>query len=509
MELSIERKMESFHYFIVFVCFVFIYKLLQKRRRNLPPSPIALPIVGHLYLLKKPIHRTLSKLSEKYGDIFFLQLGSRPALVITSSSAFEECFGKNDEIFANRPPLMIGKYISYNNTTIGMSPYGPLWRNLRRIAAIEILSSSRVNMFSSVRVQEVHSLVRHLFRGSSSSFKKVELRSRLSAAAYNIMTGMIADQRYYGEDLEDFEEAKRFRELTEEIFSLGLTSNLGDSFPWLAWMDLQGVVKRMKKSARKRDAMLQKMIDKRRRIADVEDTGREERKTMIDVLLSLQKTDPDYYTDEILMGLIWGLLSGATETSTTTLEWGMTLLLMYPDTLKKARSQLDDIVGHDRVLDESDLPKLPFLRCIINETLRLYPPTPVLLHSSSQDCIVRGYNIPAGTMLLANLWSVHRDPELWEDAASFRPERFLSMEADREGFKWIPFGAGRRVCPGSAVGTKITCLVLGALIQCFDWRRLGEEVDMSERPGLAMFRAQKLEAFYAPRQEMFHTISKL
>ncbi|KAG9440385.1 hypothetical protein H6P81_020550 [Aristolochia fimbriata] len=483
--------MESFQYYsIVFICLVFIYKavLLQKiRRRKLPPSPTALPIIGHLHLLKKPLHRTLSKLSRKYGDIFFLKLGSRPALVITSPSAFEECFGKNDLIFANRPPILFGKYISYNYTTMSMSPYGPHWRNLRRIAAVQIFSSARVNTFSSVRVQEVHFLIRQLFRARSGAgnFHKVELRSRLSAVAYNIMTRMIAGKRYYGEDVEDCEEAERFR---------------------------KGLVKKMKESAKKRDALLQKLIDERRRgnaSANSADDG-EEMTTMIDVVLSLQKADPDYYTDEILMGLIWVLLNGATETSTTILEWGMSLLLSHPDTLTKARTQLDEIVGHHRVLDESDLPKLPFLRCIINETLRLYPPTPVLPHCSSQDCTVRGYHVPAGTMVLANLWSVHRDPGLWEEATRFRPERFLDMDADREGFKWIPFGAGRRVCPGSNIGTKITCLVLGALIQCFEWRRTEEKEDtMSERSGLAMFRAQKLEAMYEPRQEMLHTLSQL
>lgn len=158
----------------------------------------------------------------------------------------------------------------------------------------------------------------------------------------------------------------------------------------------------------------------------------------------------------------------------------MSLLLNHPEVLEKARSEIDKIVGHDRLVEEADLSKLLYLQSVMNETLRMFPAGRLLIpHVSSEDCNVGGFEIPSGTMLIANIWAVHRDPNLWDDATSFKPERF--MGAKIEGYKFAPFGAGRRQCPGGGLAKRVVNLFLAVLIQCFDWKRVNEDlVDLSE-----------------------------
>ena len=187
------------------------------------------------------------------------------------------------------------------------------------------------------------------------------------------------------------------------------------------------------------------------------------------------------------------LILAGTDTSAVTLEWALSSLLNNPEVLKKVRDEIDNQIGLDRLLEESDIPNLPYLQNIVSETLRLYPAGPLLVpHISSEDCKVGGYDMPCGTMLLVNVWAIHRDPRLWDDPASFKPERF---EKEGETHKLLTFGLGRRACPGSGLARRLVSLSLGSLIQCFEWERIGEEeVYMTEGGGLTMPRAIPLVA---------------
>ncbi|XP_058081005.1 cytochrome P450 81Q32-like [Magnolia sinica] len=504
---------------ITFFFLFSISKRLIQNRKNLPPSPPYLPILGHLHLLKKPLHRSLTTLSNRYGPILSLRFGSRTVLLISSPSSAEDCLSKNDIIFANRPRLLAGKHFGYHHSSIAWASYGPHWRNLRRIATIEILSSNRIQMFSAVRIQEVRSLVKDLFRDSELGKSVVELKSRFSELTFNVMMGMIAGKRYYGENVVDLEEARRFRKIINETLRLVEASNIGDFVPVLGWMDLGGAEKRMVRLVKDRDEFLQALIDEHRSrkekvdfssLMEVEVEEEEEKKTFLDVLLSLKETEPEYYTDQINKGLLSALLAAGTDTSALTTEWAMSLLLNHPDVLQKAKAELDLLVG-PHLLDESDLAKLPYLHCIINETLRLYPVAPLLLpHESSEESIIGGFYVKRGTMLLVNVWAIHRDPNLWVDPTDFKPERFQDAEGAKAGLKLIPFGHGRRGCPGASLALRMVSLALGTLIQCFEWERVGEEkVDMTEGPGLTMPKAQPLKAVYKPRHTMLNLLSQL
>lgn len=211
------------------------------------------------------------------------------------------------------------------------------------------------------------------------------------------------------------------------------------------------------------------------------------------------------------LNCVQALLTAGTDTSAGTMEWAMSLLLNNPKVLKKAQAEIDNLVGHDRLIDETDLAKLPYLHCIINETMRMYPAGPLLVpHESSEDCLVGGFHVPRGTILLVNMWAIQNDPKIWEEPTSFKPERFEGFEGVRDGFKLMPFGSGRRGCPGEGLAMRIVGLALGSLIQCFEWERIGKEmVDMSEGAGLTMPKAQPLQANCRPRSAMVNLLSQV
>lgn len=200
-----------------------------------------------------------------------------------------------------------------------------------------------------------------------------------------------------------------------------------------------------------------------------------------------------------------------TETSIVATEWAMSLLLCHPEAMKKLRGEIDNSIGHSRLLDESDLPKLPYLHCIVNETLRLYPPAPLLLpHCPSEDFTVGGYDIPKGSTLIVNAWAMQRDPKVWEEPEKFQPERFEGPEMEKERFNFVPFGVGRRACPGSNMGIRNISLAVGSFIQCFDWRKIEEdEINTSYTTRTTLSMAKPLEAMCIPRQESIQLLSQL
>ncbi|KAK5775427.1 Isoflavone 2'-hydroxylase [Gossypium arboreum] len=469
-------------------------KLITSTHKNHPPSPLALPILGHLHLLKEPLHRTLFTLSQKHGPIFSLKLGSRFLVVVSSPSTVQECFTKNDIVLANRPRFIMGKYVGYNYTTLGLAPYGDHWRNLRRLSTIEIFSSTRLNMFLDIRRDEVSRLLRRLYQVSADVFAKVELKSVFSELTFNIIMRMMAGKRYLGDEAtQNSDEGRPFREMIRELFELAVSSYPGDFLPILQLVDYDGYIKRIKDLGSKTDELMQGMIHEHR--SNKGDLNI--KNTMITHLLSMQESQPEYYTDEIIKGLIQVILNAGTDTTAITLEWAMSNLLNNPHVLEKARAELDKLVGQEKLVEEADVAKLPYLQNIISETLRLYPAAPLLVpHSASEICSIGGYEIPKDAIVMVNAWAIQRDPKLWDDALSFKPERFEEgKEMSDQIYKLMPFGLGRRACPGMVLAQHVLGLTLGALIQCFEWERVSEKkIDMTEGQGLTMPKVQPLEA---------------
>ncbi|KAL5556176.1 hypothetical protein UlMin_038412 [Ulmus minor] len=392
----------------------------------------------------------------------------------------------------------MGKHLDYNYTTVSQSPYGDHWRNLRRIGAIEIFSAAPLNSFSGIRKDEIKRSLVKLSNNSVHDFGKVELQPMFTDLTFNIIMRMVAGKRYYGEDVTDKEKASQFKTIMKEVFANGGAANPGDFLPFLNWFGMDGYANKVRRIAKRADAFVQGLIDEQRSM-------RGSKNTMIDHLLSLQESQPEYYTDQIIKGFVLVMLVAGTDTSSVTMEWVMSNLLNHPQVLKKAKDELDHHLGQgpeEHLVDESDVSKLYYLQSIISETFRLYPVTPLLVpHFSSDDCTIGGFDVPRDTIVLVNAWAIHRDPKLWDHPENFNPERFEVGES--EIHKLVLFGLGRRACPGQFLAQRVIGLTLASLIQCFEWKRIGEEeVDMREGKGANLPKATPLEAMCKARPIM-------
>ncbi|PIA27032.1 hypothetical protein AQUCO_08300010v1 [Aquilegia coerulea] len=499
---------------VLLLILVICNKLLQRKyhHKNLPPSPPSLPIIGHFHLLKQPVHTAIDKLIQLYGPVLFLWFGFRPVVVLSSPAAIKECFTKNDIIFANRPRLLMGG-LTEKYSVIPLAQYGHLWRNLRRVTAIELFSLIRLDMSSNGRKGEARSLIRKMFKNSNGEFMKVELKSVFYKLVFNFLARILGMKPYFGEEeMVDPQMAKDKLDALRSKFSATPAFGLGDFFPFLKWISRWRMGKKTLEWFKKRDQYLQNILDGFRSRASISSKEEKEKKrTIVDVLLSLQETEPELYTDDVIKGIILVTFVGGSGTSTTTMEWAMSLLLNHPEVLDKARNEIEHNVGCHQLLDESDLVKLPYLRCIISETLRVCPIGAFLApHESSEDCTIGGYNVPKGTMLLVNQQALYKDPKVWPEPTMFKPERFEKSKRENEGTKWIGFGQGRRGCPGEALANRTLGLTLGLLIQCFDWERVGGEmVDMTTGDQRLMTKAKPLEAMYRPRKALLNVLSQL
>lgn len=207
----------------------------------------------------------------------------------------------------------------------------------------------------------------------------------------------------------------------------------------------------------------------------------------------------------VVAHILQTLIAGATDTTTVTMTWALSLLLNNRHTLKKLQDELDEQVGRERLVNESDIDNLVYLQAVVKETLRLYPAGPLSgPRQFTEDCNLGGFHIQAGTRMILNLWKMHRDPRVWPDPLEFQPERFLSThkEVDVKGrhFELLPFGGGRRLCPGVSFGLQMTHLALAAFLQAFEVTTPSNaQVDMSTTFGLTNIKTTPLEVLAKPR----------
>ncbi|KAK9152894.1 hypothetical protein Sjap_000374 [Stephania japonica] len=489
-----------------------------KSKKRLPPSPPgALPIIGHLRLLfiSTPLHRTLQAIStnsNQYAHYMLLKLGTRNLLVLSSPAAMEECFHKNDVALANRPRSIAADYNSYDYTAMGMANHGPLWRNLRRITATEIFSSSSLQASSSIRHDAVRCLLRDLYRSTTTTNKgtqKIDLKLKFFELTFNVMMSMFTGEPI-GDGLCHSEEYKWFFELLRNAHVPSLFMAPGDYLPIFKYFDVFKVEKSLAAMSIKRDACFEEIIERCRKKYN---EGKKS-KSILDVFFSLQQADPEQYNDLIIKGMILTMFTAGTDTSAMALEWAMSLLLNHPEALKKALDELNNNIEPHRLLEDSDISNLPFIQSIVQETLRLYPPVPLLLpHEVTHECKIDQYDVPSGTIVVANVWAIHRDPKVWPEPDKFMPERFMQsivQGESKDGFKFIPFGIGRRGCPGGGLATRIIALALASVLRSFEWEKIGDgPIDMSEGVQFLLPRAKPLEALYRPRSEMLNVMNQV
>ncbi|KAM3237422.1 cytochrome 81C13 [Capsicum chacoense] len=504
---------------------IFLLKHLLHPRKNLPPSPLSLPIIGHLYLIKNSLQQTLTSLSTKYGQVLYLRFGYRNLLVVSSPSAVEECFTKNDVVFANRPRSMLGDRLSFNYVSVFWAPYGQHWRVLRRQTAVELFSFNSLQKSSLIRKEEVEILIRSLFKAGENCIlggARVDLSYWASAFVFNVMMRIGTGKSCVSEEDIGMEKGKKIIEDMRGAFTANLlVLNICDFLPVLKWIGYKGIEKKMDVTYVKRNEYLTRLLDEFRQEKSIttDDRAKGKKTTLIETLLSLQDSEPEFYTDDLIKSLLMVLLVAGTETTSMTIQWAMGLLLAQPEAFQKLRAEIDSNVGNERLLNESDFTNLPYLHCVINETLRLHPPVPLLLpHYSSEDCTVGGYHVPKHTILMVNAWAIHMDPELWDEPEKFKPERFEAMEGEKEAFnyKFLPFGMGRRACSGANMGMRTVSLVLGSLVQLFDWENVEFEEKIYDKDACDNYKSKvtsskdkPFETICIPRQNCIQLLSQL
>ncbi|GJM98691.1 hypothetical protein PR202_ga15721 [Eleusine coracana subsp. coracana] len=489
---------------IVLATVLFLKTILSRGRRacNLPPGPKPWPIIGNLNLIGSLPHRSIHALSKKYGPLMQLQFGSVPVVVGSSEEMAKFFLKTHDAVFADRPRFAVGKYSAYEYSDLLLAPYGPYWRQARKICAAELFSAKRLESLQHIRDEEVRVLLRNLDRVSGCV---VRLKDHLQMMMLGVISRMVLGKKYIGEGTSLSSE--EFMEMMKEFSVLNGVLNIGDFFPWLDWLDLQGYVRRMKRMGKMSDRFLEPILeehDERRRLEGDAFVPRD----MVDVLLQLAD-DPNLevpLSRNNVKAITQDLLIAATDTSAMTVEWAISELLKNPELLANATEELDNVIGRDRLVTETDLPHLPYIEAVLKETMRLHPPAPLLPpHLSRENTSVNGYAIPAGTIALVNVWAIARDPMLWEAPEEFQPERFVGSMVDVKGqhFELLPFGSGRRMCPGYGLGLKMMMLSLANLLHGFVWRLpkgvTKEELNMEETYLLATPRKVPLEAVLGPR----------
>ncbi|XP_057847449.2 cytochrome P450 CYP82D47 [Cryptomeria japonica] len=381
-------------------------------------------------------------------------------------------------------------------------PYDSYFRNLKKICTVEIFSARRIDSFKHLRSEELSALIRSLFESCQREAAPVRMKPRLSDLTSNIIVRMVASKRVFGHDNSgDFQEGHHLRKMVEEGFYLFGVFAIGDYLPFLKWLDLQGLISAMKKLQKERDAFMQKLVNEHRKNQGMHAHD------FIDLLISAVDNNEilSDNNDNVVKATALSVITAGTDSSSVTIEWALAALLQHQDVLGKAQEELDNFVGRDRLVEESDLPKLSYLQAIVKETLRLYPAAPLLVpHEAAEACTIGGFDVPAGTRLLVNAWAIHRDADVWSHPAEFDPERFLKggkvIDVKGHDFELIPFSSGRRMCPGMSLALIVVQYTLARLLQSFEWCvPEGVVIDMAEGLGLTMPKAVPLEAIIKPR----------
>ncbi|CAI0387664.1 unnamed protein product [Linum tenue] len=500
-------------------------KLSNRRRRRaagLPPGPKPWPIIGNLNLIGALPHQSLHKLSQQYGAVLHLKFGSHPVVVVSSPAMAKQVLQTNDHLLAGRPMTAAGKHTTYNYSNVTWAPYGPYWRQGRKIYLHELFTSRRLESCEYVRVEERRAFLARLFslRGGG----EVVLKDHLSRFTLSVISRIVLGKKYFRDDDDEMNTVRdgsngrkkkdelvtleEFQGMLDELFLLNGVLNIGDWIPWLGFLDLQGYVRRMKDLKVKFDRFHGVVLEEHREAARVGGVG----KDMVDHLLRLAE-DPSLevkINDDGVRGFIQDLIAGGTDTSATTVEWAMSELMKQPHLIHKANDELDAVVGRDRWVEEADLPRLPFINAIMKETMRKHPVAVLLApHLALEDCTVSGYHVAKGTRVFINTWSMGRDPTVWAEPDEFRPERFLAAGRNKgigvkgQSFELLPFGSGRRMCPGYSLGLKMIESSLANLLHGFKWELGGgftpERLGMEEVYGLATPRKFPLVVVVEPR----------
>ncbi|XP_042508787.1 cytochrome P450 71A1-like [Macadamia integrifolia] len=474
---------------ILFSPLFFIFNKLSRvfgKKQNLPPSPPRLPIIGNFHQLGLLPHRSLRDLSQKYGPLMHIHLGNVPFLVVSSAEMAREILSTQDVVFAYRPFVTMAKGTCFGGTNLGFAPYGEYWRQATKICVNELLSITKVQSFKSLREEEVSIMMEKIVE----SYKKgtiIDVGDLVLAMANSLICKLVLGRTYHDND-------SKLRNLIREVVVLFGKFSLRDFVPLLGWIDvITGLAKKMKRPAKELGDFLDKIIQDHLTTRMDEDVL--DQQDFMDIMLNTEKDSKlnIHFTRGEITAIILDMLVAGTDTTATTVEWAMAELIKNSNKMMKVQEEVRRVMAKKSKVEEDDIYQLEYMHCVIKESLRLHPPSPLLVpREASFETIIEGYNIPPRTRVFINVWAIHRDSKHWSNPQEFIPERFLNSPIDFLGhdYEYLPFGAGQRGCPGISFGMASTKLILANLLYWFNWElpenTKKEDMDMTEAPGTAL-----------------------
>lgn len=475
----------------IVVPIILIYLLRKTPKTNLlPPGPRPLPLIGNLHHLAAAgdLHLYLWKLSKQFGPIIHMKIGSTPLVVISSAKLAKEVMKTQDLAFCSRPKSFGQQKLSYGNKDIVFAPYDNYWREVRKITSLHLFTQKKVQSFRPAREEETAHMIAKI-SSCASSHKSADL-SEMAIAMTSTLICRVAFGKKYDEH---GSERRLFEKLLLGAQEIAVAFYVSDYFAALTWVDrLTGRISRVEKVCKELDVFYQELIDEhldpnRAKTIGVEDD-------ILDTLIKLKQESNSSSLDltwDNIKALLMDIFIAGTDTSSAAIVWTMTVLIKAPNVMKKVQAEIRNVIGEKGKVDEDDLPKLAYLKAVINETFRLYPVAPLLVpRETTERCILDGYEIQPKTVVYVNAWAVGRDPEYWEKPDEFLPERFMNKNIDIRGkdFGVIPFGSGRRICPGMPMGLATVELAVANLLYSFDWELppgiRPQDVDMETEPGI-------------------------
>ncbi|KAF7003362.1 hypothetical protein CFC21_018682 [Triticum aestivum] len=493
------------------VSLIVLFSLLGRKptpssRKRQPPGPRRLPFIGSLlHLLTETPQVALRDLARKHGPVMYLRLGQVDTVVISSPAAAEEVLRDDNLNFASRPSLLSTEIVCYGNTDIAFAPYGAYWRTLRRLCVAELLSARKVRQFAHIRDSEALSLVSKIRAAAAGGSGEPVNIGKLLVSCANTITAKAT----FGDGC-DAELQERFLSAIRVVLDTSGGFCIGDLFPSLRFVD---VVTGLQRRLRRARGQLDDVFD--RIIAGCE-ARRQEKKTAAttgdDDLLSVMLRIKEEGQLEFPIGttnikaIIVDLFTAGTETTSSTVEWIMSELMRNPMVMAKTQAEVRQTLDNKSPEDhEGHMDKLEYTKMVIKEGMRLHPVVPLLLPRVCREtCNIGGFKVSKGSRIMVNAWAIARSPENWNDANEFRPERFEDNTVDYNGtqFMYIPFGSGRRMCPGGAFGLAVLEILLARLLYYFDWSLPDgikpDELDMDMIVGSTTRRRNQLHLVATP-----------
>nr|AIA24412.1 p-coumarate 3-hydroxylase [Sinopodophyllum hexandrum] len=486
------------------IIFIFLtYNIYQWLPYKLPPGPRPLPVVGNLYDIKPVRFRCFWDWSKIYGPIISVWIGSTLNVVVMNWELAKEVLKDNDQSLADRHRNRSTEKFSRGGQDLIWADYGPHYVKVRKVCTLELFTPKRLEALRPIREDEVIAMVESIFNHCTKPEnlgQSIKVKDYLSKVSFNNITRLAFGKRFENPDGTLDEQGKELKTIVDNGVKIGGSLSVAEHIQWLRWMFPVDEAA-FNRHATRRDNLTRVIMDEHT-LARQKSGGAKQH--FVDALLTLQQKYD--LSDDTIIGLLWDMLQAGMDTTVIATEWGMAELVKNPRVQSKAQEELDRVIGLERVMTEADIPNLPYLQCVAKEALRLHPPTPLMLpHKANANVKIGGYDIPKGSNVHVNVWAIGRDPTIWKDPIEFRPERFLEEDVDMRGhdFRLLPFGAGRRVCPGAQLAIYLVTSMLGHLLHHFHWTPAPgvdpEDIDLAENPGLVTYMRKPIHAVATPR----------